>query len=215
VLIWRGFVVTNAFTQMGVAVSLLSEVFEEQEPKSVSNIMFGRYMLPDRSEHASQIKNLSPEGATFSCTNPPTVGDHIIAYIEEIGRVEGDVTEVSKDEFHLELTVASSKRDKIAAKLNWLMERDEEGGADMRRHARYEPSNGNTILTMPDGRQYSCEIIDMSISGAAIKISMIPSIGTNVALGKMRGTVSRIIECGVAIEFTQLIEPTALEQQVS
>jgi hypothetical protein len=187
-------------------VTILSEVFEEHETKSVSTILFGRYMLPDRSEHASQIKDISPEQATFSCTDAPHVGDHIIAYIEEIGRVEGDVTQVWNAEFHLAFTVGSTKRDKIAAKLNWLYAGEEDGTENNRRHARFEPANGNTVLTMPDGRQYGCEIIDMSLSGAAIKVSMIPSIGTNVMLGKMRGTVSRIHECGVAIEFNQLLD---------
>ncbi len=195
-------------------MSLLSEVFEEHETKSVSDILFGRYMLPDRSEYASQIKDLTPHSATFTCTAPPHVDDRIIAYIQEIGRVEGKVTQAWKEEFHLEFTVAESKRNKIAAKLNWLQTKDETGGEDLRRHSRHEPADGQTVLTLPDGRQYPCEIIDMSLSGAAIRVAVIPSIGTNVILGKMRGTVSRIHECGVAVEFNQLMEETSLRQQV-
>jgi hypothetical protein len=196
-------------------VSLLSEVFEDQDPKTVANVLFGRYMLPDRTEHVSQIKDISPEEATFSCTEAPQVGDHVIAYIDEIGRVEGNVTQVWDTEFHLEFTVASSKRDKIAAKLNWLQASREESDADQRRHSRHEQDNQNTILTMPDGRQYTCEIIDMSLSGASLKVSVIPSIGTNVMLGKVRATVTRIHECGVAIEFAQLLEEPIPEPKLA
>ncbi len=195
-------------------MSLLSEVFEEQEAKSLSEIMFGRYMLPDKSEHACQIRDLSPDQARFSGAQLAHVGEHIIAYIEEIGRVEGDVIEASADSFLLMFTVPASKRDKIAAKLNWMQNRDDQGTEEMRRHTRHEPRDTNTVLTLPDGRSYECEILDISLSGAAIKASVIPSIGTQVTLGKTRGTVTRIHECGVGIEFGQMLEEPDLQGQV-
>ncbi len=196
-------------------MSLLSQVLEDEESKPVSSILFGRYMLPDRTEHASQIKDISPTEATFSCAAPPQIGDHIIAYIEEIGRVEGDVATVTTTEFHVEFTVPESKRNKIAAKLNWMQTNAEEGSSEQRRHARFEPDAGNTVLTMPDGRQYGCEVLDMSLSGAAIRVSVIPSIGTNVTLGKMRGTVTRIHECGFALEFNHLLDEPDLHKHLS
>ena len=110
-------------------MSLLSEVFEEQENKSLSEIMFGRYMLADKSEHVCQIRDLTPDNARFSGAQPAAVGEHIIAYIEQIGRVEGDVTGSHGDSFDVMFTVPASKRDKIAAKLNWLQNREEDGNS--------------------------------------------------------------------------------------
>ncbi len=196
-------------------MSLLSEVFEEQEAKSLSEIMFGRYMLADKSEHVCQIRDLTPDNARFSGAQPAAIGEHIIAYIEQIGRVEGDVTAADGDSFFLMFTVPASKRDKIAAKLNWLQQHEEDGTPEQRRHTRHEPSNSNTVLTLPDGRSYDCEILDISLSGAAIKASVIPSIGTQVTLGKTSGTVTRIHECGVGIQFGQLLEEPELQGQIA
>jgi hypothetical protein len=200
--------------QAEYAVSLLSEVFEEQEAKSLSEIMFGRYMLADKSEHACQISDLTPDQARFSGAQKAEVGEHVIAYIEEIGRVEGDVTNADADSFLLMFTVPANKRDKIAAKLNWMQNRDEHGTPEMRRHTRHEPRDTNTVLTLPDGRSYECEILDISLSGAAIKAQVIPSIGTQVTLGKTKGTVTRIHECGVGIQFGQLLDEPELQRQI-
>ena len=56
-------------------------------------------------------------------------------------------------------------------------------------------------MTLDDGRQYRCRIIDLSVSGAAIEINVRPAIGTQVTLGNMRGQVVRHFEDGIAIEF--------------
>lgn len=195
-------------------MSLISEVFEEQETRSLSEIMFGRYMLADKSEHVCQIRDLTPDNARFSGAQPAAVGEHIIAYIEQIGRVEGDVTGSDGETFDVMFTVPASKRDKIAAKLNWLQNHEDDGTPDQRRHTRHEPRDTSTVLSLPDGRSYECEILDISLSGAAIKAPVIPSIGTQVTLGKTRGTVTRVHECGVGIEFGQLLEEPDLQSQI-
>jgi hypothetical protein len=84
------------------------------------------------------------------------------------------------------------------------------GGAansdDGRRHARFEPRDSQSQITLPDGRVYNCEVIDISVSGAGITVDVMPSLGTYVMLGKMRGRVVRYLENGVAIEFAKSVE---------
>ena len=67
---------------------------------------------------------------------------------------------------------------------------------------------------MPDGREYNCEVVDISLSGAGIKVDVMPSLGTYIMLGKMRGRVVRYLENGVAIEFVKPLEQ-AQRQQVN
>jgi hypothetical protein len=68
---------------------------------------------------------------------------------------------------------------------------------------------------LPDGRVYACEVIDISISGAAIRMEVLPSLGTYVMLGKMKGRIVRYIENGVALEFVKQLERTVFEQHVA
>ena len=45
-------------------------------------------MLPDLSEHPCQVTNLSTTGATFLTGKIPDIGLSIVAYLEELGRIE-------------------------------------------------------------------------------------------------------------------------------
>ena len=87
-------------------------------------------------------------------------------------------------------------------------------GADNRRHARYEPKDSTSHITLPDGRVYACEVIDISVSGAGVKVGVMPSLGTFVMLGKMRGRIVRYLDTGVAIEFVRPLDTVQLSEHV-
>jgi hypothetical protein len=86
----------------------------------------------------------------------------------------------------------------------------DEGAPDGRRHARFEPTEKVSQIILPDGRVYNCEVLDISVSGAAIKTEVMPSVGTFLMLGKMRGRVVRYLDQGVAIEFVKQLMPAHL-----
>ena len=65
-------------------------------------------------------------------------------------------------------------------------------------------------MTLPDGRVYNCEVIDISTSGAGVKTDIMPSIGTQLMLGKMRGRVVRYLDDGIAIEFVKQLDQTQM-----
>ncbi len=161
-------------------------------------------MLPDRREFDCRVCDISGGGMSIVAPEAGEIGDNIIAYIAEIGRVEGKVARIFEDGFALELNLTAFKREKMMRSINWLEKRNEFGLTTQRRHTRVVPEKKGSEFRLPDGRSYPCEVIDMSISGASIKVGVIPSIGTTVFLGKMRGTVSRHHSDGVAIEFNDV-----------
>ena len=180
----------------------------DQTPK----VLFGRFMLPDQSEHPFQISQISPDGATMLTSTTVAEGVEIVAYIDEIGRVEARIIAVFDGGLAVQFLMTGSRRQRIAEKLEWLS--DSDPGKEQRRHARFEPKDNNSHLTMPDGRIYKCEVIDISLSGAAVKIDILPNLGTNVLLGKMRGRVVRSIEGGIAIEFLNPLSQSSLSEHI-
>ena len=86
---------------------------------------------------------------------------------------------------------------------------------DQRRHARYQPSDSASQLILPDGRNYPCEILDISVSGASVKVDVSPSIGTYVMLGKMRGRITRLHAEGIGIEFLKMLDTQGLKSSFS
>lgn len=178
------------------------------------SIIFGRFMLPDMTEHACQVLDINLEGATFVTSTVPPTGANIVAYLEELGRVEVIAGEHLAGGFRVRYAATGPRLERLQQRVQWLQQKNE-GAADSRRHPRFEPKDRNSNITLPDGRVYACEVIDISVSGAAIKTDIMPSIGTYVMLGKMKGRVVRYVDLGIAIEFIKQMDNKILTQSVA
>ncbi len=168
-------------------------------------IIFGRFMLPDMSEHPCQVVDITLDGAVFMTATVPQKGQALVAYLEEIGRVEAISAGPVAGGFHIEYALQGARLERLRQRIDWLRNKDS-GAPDTRRHARFEPTEKVSQISLPDGRVYNCEVIDISISGAAIKTEVMPSVGTYLMLGKMRGRVVRYIDQGVAVEFVKQLD---------
>ena len=168
-------------------------------------VSFGvRFMLNNGTECEGQVTQMSPGSAQLETSAKPGLGERIVAYVDHIGRIEGQAWRVEADGFGMTVEATQRKRDKIAAQLTWFANRDELSLPEDRRHDRMKPKEVKNRLTLPDGRSYPCTIIDLSVSGAAIQIDVRPSRGTQVLLGRMKGRVARHFDGGCAIEFAKL-----------
>lgn len=163
--------------------------------------LYGRYMLPDRSEHECRVTDMSPGNMLVEGPASGEAGDRVIMYLDHVGRIEGTIERSIVNGFALDLSMSDRKRDKLAAQLVWLANKHELNLPEDRRHERVVPRNPHSLLTLKDGRQYRCRIIDLSLSGAALELDVRPDLGTPVTLGAMRGRVVRHFEEGIAIEF--------------
>ena len=173
-------------------------------------IIFGRFMLPDMSEHPCQVVELTISGANFLTQNIPAKGLPLVAYLEEVGRVEAISGSEVPGGFSVTFNLTGSRLEKLQQRIQWLQNRDTSETSDGRRHTRFEPTDKQSHISLPDGRIYPCEVLDISVSGAAIKTEVMPSVGTFLMLGKMRGRVVRYLDQGVAIEFVKQLERTQL-----
>lgn len=164
-------------------------------------LLFGRFLLPDQSEHACSVSGISVEGAEFRCPVMPPFGQIIIAYLEHVGRVECMAKEATTEGFRVEFMLSGARKDRFLARLAWLASK-EAGEVDDERHYNRRQLNGaRSRIVLADGRSYPCEIIDVSLTGAAIMVDVLPAIGSNVYLGKMLGKVVRYLDTGFAIQF--------------
>lgn len=175
--------------------------------------VLGRYMLADRREFPCQVLEMSPGDAVVVAPVPGSEGERVIAYLDHIGRIEGEVTSRVDGGFVMDVTASGRKRDKMAAQLTWLANKDILNLPEDRRHERVVPDNRHSTVVLEDGRRYNCKIIDISLSGAAIEIAVRPAMGTPVTLGRMRARVVRHFPDGVAVEFASAQEMLTVVQQ--
>jgi len=185
---------------------------QERQFQRVDLTLFGRYMLANRQEFPCQILNMSSGSVALMTPKSGAVGERIVAYVDHIGRLEGVVLRHFDGGFAMSVQATERKRDKIAAKLTWLANKNELKLPEDRRHERIVPRQRNAEARLEDGRAYRTRIIDLSLSGAAIELDVRPAIGTVVWLGNMRGRVVRHFEDGVAIEFAVVQTRDSLER---
>ena len=183
---------------------------DQRSFQRVSVNLPGRLMLPKHDEYDCSVIDMSPGDASFVCSARPRVGERIIAYVDHLGRIEGNVAVLNDEGFAITLTATDRKREKLAAQLTWIANKHELGLPEDRRHNRLTPRNTRTEITLDDGRRYPCRIIDLSLSGAAVDIDVRPALGTPVQLGNMKGRVVRHFQEGVAIEFSSVQSKEAL-----
>jgi PilZ domain len=177
--------------------------------------LLGRYMLPDRREFPCQVINMSPGGLALLGPGIGNVGDRVIAYLDHIGRVEGKVTRIIDNGFAMTVGATPRKRDKLAAQLTWLANRDILNLPEDRRHDRIVPRNPMVLLTLEDGVQMNGRIIDLSLSGAAIAAEKRPPLNSIVMLGRIQSRVVRHLEEGFALEFLHEQLAETLEDSVN
>jgi hypothetical protein len=183
---------------------------EQSGSEKLKGVVFGRFMLPDMSEHACQVLDLSLEGATFVTSDIPPPGLAIVAYLEDLGRVEVLSGATAPGGFKVKYAATGSRLERLQQRIKYIMDRAA-GAPDNRRHPRFEPKDKHSSIMMPDGRSYSCEVLDISVSGAGIKTDVMPALGTYLMVGKMKGRVVRYLENGFAIEFIKQLAPATPE----
>jgi len=190
---------------------------ERRRHQRVKVNLLGRFMLSDRRDFACQVINMSPGGMALVTPVVGVVGERVIAYVDHLGRLEGKITRLIDNGFAMTISATSRKRDKLAAQLTWLANRQILNLPEDRRHGRFVPRNTLARLILPNGTNVTCRVIDLSASGAAVAISpeLRPDVGAAVTIGKTTGRVVRHIEDGFAIEFTRLQHPDSIEANVT
>lgn len=143
------------------------------------------------------------------------VGDRVIAYLDHVGRVEGKITRIIDNGFAMTVNATPRKRDKMAAQLTWLANRQILNLPEDRRHDRIVPRNPTARILLADGQEMLCRVIDMSLSGAAISSQTRPEIGAKVTIGRVQAQVIRHLEDGFALEFAFPQLPDTLEDNVT
>jgi hypothetical protein len=177
--------------------------------------LLGRYMLSDRREFPCQVVNMSPGGMALIAPMIGNIGERVIAYVDHLGRLEGQIARHFHNGFAMTVSATPRKRDKLAAQLTWLANRHILNLPEDRRHGRIIPRNPGATVTLPNGQTMRVRMIDISLSGAGISAPIRPEIGSPITLGRIAGRVVRHLDDGFAIEFTRLQHPDTLEENAN
>jgi PilZ domain-containing protein len=178
---------------------------ERRRHQRVKLVLIGRYMLEDRREYPCKTIDISPGGVAIEGEIKGAIGERVVAYFTQIGRLEGSIARHLANGFAIQMRLPVLKREKLADQLTWLVNRHALGLPEDRRHERIIPYSSRTTLKTTDGSEYPAKLLDISISGAAMNVDAAPPIGSLVTVGQTEAQVVRHFNGGIAVEFARLL----------
>lgn len=170
----------------------------------------GRFMCPNKDEYTCNVKDISVGGLAVTVDGPVpaslTPGERVVAYIGQLGGLEGTVLRTFDDGFAMKINATQHKREKLAAQITWLLNENDLAGSAARQHERLKIANRDANLTLAAGGFIPCLILDVSLSGASLACKARPDLGDEVWLSRLRARVVRHHSEGIGIQFMEVLD---------
>jgi hypothetical protein len=185
---------------------------DRRRHKRVAVSMLGRFMCQNKQEYPCRLLDISVGGAAIMAPVTPEIGERVVAYFEHVGGIEGLAVRAFDGGFAFKIQATQHRREKLAAQLTWLANRNELGDIEDRVHERLTPATSLSSLQLAEGIVLNCRVLDVSISGASVATPARPEIGSEVTLGKLRARVVRHHAEGFGVRFLDIQNPTVLRR---
>ncbi|KJS37045.1 MAG: hypothetical protein VR74_10310 [Hyphomonas sp. BRH_c22] len=163
----------------------------------------GQVLDTAQTDHAITTINISCSGAMIQSGFRPESGAQVVCYFNDLGRVAATVIRSTQTGFAVQFRIVDHKRDKLADRLTWLLNKDQLDLVEDRTTGR-KPQSGPALLILDDGREIKCRVLDISLTGASFEAEdATPMVGDTVLAGNVRGEVVRVAGKGFAIRYVR------------
>ncbi|MEQ9434779.1 PilZ domain-containing protein [Hyphomonas sp.] len=163
----------------------------------------GQVLDTDQADHPMSTIDISCSGAMILSDFRPESGAQVVCYFNELGRVAATVIRATPTGFAVQFRIVDHKRDKLADRLTWLLNKDQLDLVEDRAASR-KPESGPALLILEDGREIKCRVLDISLTGASFEAEdATPMVGDTVFAGNVRGQVVRVGGKSFAIRYVR------------
>jgi hypothetical protein len=160
----------------------------------------GRFLLSSEYEFPCSASEASPGDIVIQAAAPAKLGDKIIAYLDTLGRIVGNVMKVYDSGFVMSIDASIPKRNRIAAQLMFIMNKNLYH-LEQRENIRITLVDKHITLYIPDMPAKVVPIIDISPTGIALISDIMPPINSEIMIGKTHARVVRHLNNGFAASF--------------
>ena len=173
---------------------------------------------------------MTEEGDLFSCVTREAsdhgivihlgrklkADDKIVLDVPPLGSFEGKVVKPVKNGALVRPDISSLRQEKITKIISDIAKRQAVTNS-YRRHVRIVPKNNQSVLSLQDKRQFPIEILNISVSGAAIRCPINLDVGQFVIAGKRPAKVIRTKIAGkshmiIGVNFINQIPESELDE---
>lgn len=161
-----------------------------------------------RSDFYAVTVDVSVAGLRFRSAQVPGLGETLTCSIRHAGTLEALVTHRAKTDFVARITWAEAPLSIVVRRLLDLAEDQNGDPTPQRAHPRFVPNRPDILVTTESGIQAPGRLINVSASGAALRVDISLEPGMRITLGRTPATVARRFEDGFGAAF---LEPLAGE----
>jgi len=182
---------------------------ENRKYERIQLFLPGQLFNPQNEQSADcKVLNLSAGGAAVQCDTAFAAGLSLVLYIENFGRFEGKSIVHGNGQLALEFSIGEAKRSRLKEMLSSFAASGVEGVTQARKHARV-PSLVSGSITLQNGQELRCEVLDISLDGVSLRTRVRPPVGEIVNLGRARGRVVKHHPEGVTIQYVKEVSHAA------
>ncbi|BDL37638.1 PilZ domain-containing protein [Methylorubrum sp. GM97] len=134
------------------------------------------------------------------------VGSRVICHVDGLGVIEASVTTVSRGSLRLSVEGSPAHMARLATRLAWHRARLD-GREDQRGAMRVIPLDPSVEVTLSDGMAVEARIADLSATGAALEMVLMPPVDAVLTVGRRRARVVRQTDAGIAVRFVLPLRP--------
>ena len=156
-------------------------------------------MLSDGVELECRTIDVSVTGVAIEGYIVPDVGEHVVVYLDELGRVEGNVARRGDGWFAIDARTSQSRIRRIEQKIAALSGKSPETVA----LAEQASPQRSAILRTDFGQEFSVRVSDETPSGATVASSVKLLPGTRVTIDGARGVVGLEGHAGFLVAFAK------------
>lgn len=154
-------------------------------------LKLGGRFLHDGEDYPLVSVNVSCSGGLFRAKTVPPQMTKVVCYLDELGRIAGEVIRADGESFAVVFEATDRKRDKLADQLMWILNKGRYGLQETRAAKRYAGGKQAHVVRA-SGTRLACRVLDLSVTGAAFECEgPLPFIGERVRAGRLHGIVVR------------------------
>jgi len=160
-------------------------VAERRRAERVALKLRGRYMLSDGGECHCQTIDVSVVGIALKGYIAPDLGELIIVYLDELGRVEGRVVRRGEGWFAIDARTSQVRIKRIEQKIAALSGKTPVAAAMMPTPEQYR----SALLRTDFGLEFTVQVTDETPTSARVLTHLKLLPGTRVTIDGLRGVV--------------------------
>ncbi len=157
------------------------------------------------------VVKFSTQSITLDAPIRGDVGAWVWIHFKTLGKFEGPIIRKLSRGMEVRIVATYDDRARLDAKIAWYEDRSK---PEQRRYQRSFPAKPSSTMWQAELGSLPCQVIDYSVSGAALSARVSPAIGTMVKLGSLTGRVVRHFNGGFALEFLEVQNSADVEQLI-